>query len=106
MVHINDYGCDYDDMMYFDNDDRQVPTAPMTGMGCPPMAPCPTPPIIEPPRERIVNRCIVHEVPHVCPINTRIINNHICRHTYCPAYTCCEQNVVSHVHEGCCGMFQ
>ena len=39
MVHINDYGCDYDDMMYFDNDDRQVPTAPMTGMGCPPWHP-------------------------------------------------------------------
>ena len=34
-------------------------------------------PIIEPGRERVVQRNIVHEVRHICPINTRIINNHI-----------------------------
>jgi hypothetical protein len=107
MLHINDYECGYDDMMGFGSDDRQQgQMAPMTGMGCPPMAACPTPPVVEAPRERVVNRCIVHQVPHVCPINTRVINHHVCRHTYCPAYTSCEQNVVSHVHEGCCGMFQ
>ena len=39
-------------------------------------------PIIEPMQERIVNRTIMHEVPHVCPIRTKIINNHVYRHTY------------------------
>lgn len=62
-------------------------------------------PIIEPGRERIVNRTFVHEVPHVCPINTRIINNHIYRHTYQPRYTCCEENVVREQQCGSCCNF-
>ena len=62
-------------------------------------------PIIEPGRERIVNRTFVHEVPHVCPINTRIINNHIYRHTYQPRYTCCEENVVTQQQCGSCCNF-
>lgn len=63
-------------------------------------------PVIEPGRERIVNRTFVHEVPHVCPINTRIINNHIYRHTYQPRYTCCEENVVTQQQCGSCCQFQ
>ena len=63
-----------------------------------------SPPVYEMPVERCFQRQIVHEVPHLCPVNTRIINNHICRHTFSPCYTCCEENVVSHVYEGsCCG---
>jgi len=38
-------------------------------------------PIIEPGRERVIQRNIVHEVKHVCPMNTKIINNHIYKHT-------------------------
>ena len=34
-------------------------------------------PVIEPMRERVVQRTIIHEVPHVCPTRTRIINNHV-----------------------------
>ena len=34
-------------------------------------------PIIEPMRERVVNRTIEHVVPHVCPVRTRIINHHV-----------------------------
>ena len=34
-------------------------------------------PIIEPGRERVIERNIVHEVKHICPMNTKIINNHI-----------------------------
>lgn len=61
-------------------------------------------PIVEPGRERVVNRVFVHEVPHICPMNTRIINNHIYRHTYQPRYTCCEENVVTQEQCGsCCG---
>lgn len=63
-------------------------------------------PIIEPGRERVVQRNIVHEVKHVCPINTRIINNHIYRHTYQPRYTCCEENVVTNQQCGSCCQFR
>lgn len=63
-------------------------------------------PIIEPGRERIVNRTFVHEVPHICPMNTRIINNHVYRHTYQPRYTCCEENVVTQEQCGSCCNFR
>ena len=63
-------------------------------------------PIMEPGRERVVQRNIVHEVRHVCPINTRIINNHIYRHTYQPRYTCCEENVVTNQQCGSCCQFR
>ena len=62
-------------------------------------------PIVEPGRERVVNRTFVHEVPHICPMNTRIINNHIYRHTYQPRYTCCEENVVTQQQCGSCCQF-
>ena len=62
-------------------------------------------PIIEPMQERVVNRTIMHEVPHVCPINTRIINNHVYRHTYSPRYTCCEENTCTNVQCGSCCCF-
>lgn len=63
------------------------------------------PPIYECPQERQIHRQIIHEVPHVCPINTRIINHHIYRHTYSPCYTCCEENEICNVNEGCCDNF-
>ena len=63
-------------------------------------------PIIEAGRERVVQRNILHEVKHVCPINTRIINNHIYRHTYQPHYTCCEENVVTNQQCGSCCDFR
>ena len=63
-------------------------------------------PIIETPRERCVYRNIYHEVPHVCPINTKIINNHIYRHTYQPRYTCSEENVVTQENCGSCCQFK
>ena len=65
-----------------------------------------TGPIMEPGRERVVQWNIVHEVKHVCPINTRIINNHIYRHTYQPRYTCCEENVVTNQQCGSCCQFR
>ena len=63
-------------------------------------------PVVEPGRERVVQRNIVHEVKHVCPINTRIINIHIFRHTYQPRYTCCEENVVTNQQCGSCCQFR
>ena len=63
-------------------------------------------PMVGTPQERVVHRNFVHEVPHVCPINTRIINHHIYRHTYQPRYTCCEENVVTNEQCGSCCQFK
>ncbi|MBR1386740.1 MAG: hypothetical protein IJ568_07915 [Bacilli bacterium] len=62
-------------------------------------------PIIEPMQERVINRTIMHEVQHVCPIRTKIINNHVYRHTYSPAYTCCEENTCTNIQCGSCCCF-
>jgi len=69
----------------------------MPGMVCAPVYECP--------QERIIHREIMHEVPHVCPINTRIVNHHIYRHTYSPCYTCCEENEICNVNDCCCNNF-
>lgn len=60
------------------------------------------PPIYECPRETVCHRYICHEVPHITPCNTRIINHHIYRHTYTPTYSCCEENEVQNVYERRC----
>lgn len=65
-----------------------------------------TSPVVEPGRERVVYRNIYHTVPHVCPINTRVVNNHIYRHTYQPRYSCCEENVVTNEQCGSCCQFR
>lgn len=57
-------------------------------------------------QERVINRTFVHEVPHTCPIHTRIINHHIYKHTYRPVYTCSEENVCSNVQCGSCCDFK
>ena len=59
-------------------------------------------PITEAVQERCVHRTIVHEVPHVCPIRTRVINHHVYKHTYRPSYSCCEENTVTNVQCGSC----
>lgn len=62
-------------------------------------------PVNEGVQEKIIHRTFVHEVPHVCPIHTKIINHHVYKHTYRPSYTCSEENTVSNVQCGsCCGM--
>ncbi len=63
-------------------------------------------PITEPLKERCVHRTIVHDVPHICPIRTKVINHHVYRHTYRPEYSCCEENTVSNVQCGSCCDFQ
>ena len=59
-----------------------------------------------PVQERVVHRTFVHDVPHTCPIHTRIINHHVYRHTYKPVYTCSEENVCSNVQCGSCCQFK
>lgn len=63
---------------------------------------CACDPIIEQPIERCIERNICHKVEHICPIHTKIINNHIYEHTYRPEYTCSEENIVTNVDPGCC----
>ena len=69
----------------------------LDGITCPVVYECPI--------ERVCHREICHHVPHVCPINTRVINHHIYRHTYTPQYTCCEENDKCDVYEGNCCNF-
>lgn len=63
-------------------------------------------PINEGVQEKCIHRTFVHEVPHVCPIHTRIINHHVYKHTYRPAYSCSEENVCSNVQCGSCCNFR
>lgn len=63
-------------------------------------------PMSEAVQQRVVNRTFVHEVPHTCPIHTRIINHHVYKHTYRPVYTCSEENTVSNIQCGSCCQFR
>ena len=83
---------------------QAVPTETIGG-GMMNMIGCQMPPVYECPQERVCHKEIVHEVPHICPINTRIINHHIYRHTYTPCYTSCEENEICNVYDGCCNRF-
>lgn len=77
---------------------------------CCPTNPCVEPnveccqmgPIMEKPIEKCVQKDIIREVEHICPINTRVINNHIYKHVYIPQYTCCEEDVVTNVDDCSC----
>ena len=55
-------------------------------------------PIYECPEERCIHKEIIHDVNHIKPINTRIINHHIYRHTYTPMFTCTEENEICNVN--------
>lgn len=66
----------------------------MPGVVCPPIYECP--------RETVCHRYICHEVPHIEPCHTRIVNHHIYRHTFTPTYSCCEENEVQNVYERRC----
>jgi len=66
---------------------------------------CMCPPVMECPQERVCHRELCYEVPHIIPVNTRIINHHIYRHTYQPMFTCTTEDEVSNVYENNCGGF-
>ena len=67
-----------------------------------PMMGCQTTPIYECPQERVCHRYINYEVPHIMPMNTKIITHHVYKHTFRPQYTCCEENVCENVFEPKC----
>ena len=66
---------------------------------------CPEDPVYEAPIEKCIQKDYVHEVMHVCPIHTRVVNNHIYKHTYVPEYTCSEENVCSNYDECQCNKY-
>ena len=59
--------------------------------------------------EPVITKCIekefYHQVPHICPIHTHVINKHIYEHTYTPQYTCSEENQVINNDCGKCSGF-
>ena len=59
--------------------------------------------VVEPTITNCVEKEFYHEVPHVCPIHTHVINKHIYTHTYRPCYSCSEENqVINNDCGGCC----
>lgn len=55
-------------------------------MGC-----CGMQPIIEPTVTKCVEKEFCHEVEHVIPIHTHVINKHIYNHVYKPQFSCSEE---------------
>ena len=72
---------------------------------CGQMNNCCNGPIVEPAINKCVEREFCHEVNHVCPIHTHVINRHVYNHTYTPQYTCSEENQVINNDPGCCSKF-
>ena len=58
-------------------------------------------PVYEAPIEKCIKKDFVHEIVHVCPVHTRVVNNHIYKHTYVPEYTCSEENVCTNYDDNC-----
>lgn len=59
--------------------------------------------ITEPTITNCIEKEFVHEVPHVCPIHTHVINRHIYNHTYTPQYTCSEEEqIINNDNGNCC----
>lgn len=50
--------------------------------------------VIEPAINNCVERNFMHEVPHICPMHTHVINRHIYNHTYTPQFTCSEETQI------------
>jgi len=50
--------------------------------------------IVKPTITKCVEKEFYHEVPHVCPIHTHVINRHVYKHTYTPQYSCSEENQI------------
>lgn len=63
-----------------------------------PMEGCCEREIVEQVMEPTITKCIeknfMHEVPHVCPMHTHVINKHIYNHTYTPQFTCSEETQI------------
>lgn len=72
---------------------------------CPNTCGCQEQVITEPVITKCIEKEFVHEVPHVCPIHTHVINRHIYNHTYTPQYTCSEEDQIINNDNGSCCNF-
>lgn len=85
---------DYDKMPAIDNN-MVGSNCTMQGVVCPPIYECP--------RENEIHRTIMHQVPHIIPCNTKVINHHVYRHTYTPCYSMSECDTCENIYDnGCC----
>ena len=83
--------------------DETTMTTDNGGCDMQPMMNCnPCQPIMECPQERVCHQQICHDVKHIVPINTKIVNHHIYRHTYQPMYTCTMEEEVCNVYDNNC----
>lgn len=84
---------------------------PQGGCGCPQPCPMPHPmptpcePIIEPTQTQCIEKEYFHEVQHICPIHTHVINKHIYKHNYSPQYSTSEENQIINIDCGSCNQF-
>ena len=62
---------------------------------------CPTDPVYEAPIQNCVQKDYIHDVTHIVPIHTNVVNNHIYKHSYVPEYSCSEENITTEVYDGC-----
>lgn len=63
---------------------------------------CPPTCIEEAPINTCVQNDIYHEVKHIVPIHTHMIDRHIYNHTYVPKYTCSKEDQVINNDPGVC----
>lgn len=61
--------------------------------------------VVEPTITKCIEKEFYHEVPHVCPIHTHVINKHIYTHKYTPQYTMDQEDVVINNDCGNCSGF-
>ena len=61
--------------------------------------------IVEQPITKCIEKEFYHEVLHVCPIHTHVINKHIYKHTYRPQYSCSEECQNVNIDCGKCSNF-
>jgi len=67
---------------------------------------CPPTCVEEAPINSCVQRDICHEVKHIVPIHTHMIDRHIYNHTYEPQYSCSREEQVINNDPGQCGLFK
>lgn len=65
---------------------------------------CNPQPVVEPTVTNCIEKEFYHEVEHVIPVHTHVINKHIYSHVYKPQFTCSEECQVIN-NECCCNNF-
>lgn len=50
----------------------------------------------------VVHRYFVINQPHICEMETKVVNHYIKRHQYIPKPLCCEENTYCEENLGCC----